>query len=146
MGRRYLFLHLDQRELALVQQFMNRMANRSKWRERLRGSAILESHHKKRVKEIARDLGRTEKWVYQTLQHYRQRGIEGITPQKYPTKLTHEQITELLTVSHRTVGAPLKDYHRRWSLQKMTQWVKDKWGITVSREGLRRMVKRHYGI
>ena len=143
MSRRYIFLDLNQSELATLQHFMNRMAVKGNIRARLRGSAILLSHQKKIPGEIARILGKTEISVYKWLRLYRANGINGIAPFVHPIKLTDEQIKELLTVSHYSaVGKNRKEYFNRWSFRKMAKWVEEKWGIKISYERVRQIVKK----
>ena len=141
MGRRYIFLDLNQSELATLQHFMSRMAVKGNIRARLRGSAILLSHQKKIPGEIARSLGKSETTVYGWLKRYREKGINGIAPFIHPIKLTDEQIKELLTVSYYSaVGKSHKEYYNRWSFRRMAKWVEEKWGIKISYERVRQIV------
>ena len=100
MPRRHLFLYLDKSELATLQNFMTRMAIKGKRRASLHGNAILLSHQKRSIPEIAYTLGKSENSIRTWLKLYREKGINGIAPFKYPTKLTDEQIKELMSVSH----------------------------------------------
>ena len=143
MPRRHLFLYLDQSELATLQHFMTRMATRHNWRARLRGNAIMLSHQKRPIPEIARSLGKSETSVYTWIKLYREKGINGITPFKRPTKLTDKQIKELLTVSHYSaLGKSHKEYYRRWPLRRMARWVGEKWNIRISYERIRQIVHK----
>jgi len=143
MPRRHQFLYLDQSELAKLQHFMRRMAVKHDWRARRRGNAILLSHQKRPIPEIARTLGKTEHSIYNWIRLYRAKGIEGIAPFKPPTKLTDEQVKELLSVSHYSaLGKSNKDYHNRWSLRRMAQWVGEKWNIQISYERIRQIVRQ----
>jgi transposase len=141
MSRRYIFLDLNQSELATLQHFMNRMAVKGNFRARLRGSAILMSNQKKTIKEIARSLGKTETSVYNWLKRYREKGIEGIAPFKPQTKLTDEQVKELLSASHySSLTTNRKEYHNRWSFRRMSKWIEEKWNIKISYERIRQII------
>ena len=141
MSRRYIFLDLNQSELATLQHFMNRMAVKGNLRARMRGSAVLLSHQKKIPGEIARTLDKTETSVYKWLRLYREKGINGIAPFIHPIKLTDEQIKELLDVSHYSaVGKSRKEYFNRWSFRRMAKWIEEKWNIRISYERIRQIV------
>jgi transposase len=143
MPRRHLFLYLDKSELATLQNFMTRMAIKGKRRARLHGNAILLSHQKRSIPEIAYTLGKSENSIRTWLKLYREKGINGIAPFKYPTKLSDEQIKELMSVSHYSaLGKDNKAYHNRWSLRRMAKWVEEKWNIRISYESIRQIVQK----
>jgi transposase len=141
MSRHNLFLDLSLSELATLQHFGKRMASQGNFRAYSRGSAILLSHQRKTVKEIASCLGKSGNSVYQWLKLYRQKGIDGIAPRNYPTKLTAEQVKELLKVSHHEGPFKnIKEYQKRWPFRRMAKWVEDNWNIKISYERIRQIV------
>ena len=102
------------------------------------------------VKEIAGYMVKSERSVYKWLKRYREKGINGITPRVYPTKLTEEQITQLLKVSHysgpwKSRKEYRKEYEKRWSFRRMAKWVKDNWNIKISDERVRQIVYKTIG-
>ena len=146
MARHNLFLDLNLSELATLQHFGKRMLVKGDLRAHLRCNAILFSHQKKTVKQIASFQGKSERSVYKWLKRYREKGINGIAPHIYPAKLTEEQITQLLKVSHYTgVWKNRKEYEKRWSFSRMAKWVKDNWNIKISDERIRQIVYKTIG-
>jgi transposase len=147
MARHNIFLDLNQSEIATLQHFMKRMSVHGNFRVHRRGSAILLSHQKKTVKEIASCIGKSENSVYLWLKRYREKGINGIAPRIYPTKLTEEQVTELLKVGHyHSPWKNLKEYEKRWSFRRMAKWVKDNWNIEISYVRIREIVRERMKI
>jgi len=144
MARHNLFLDLDLSQLATLQHFGKRMAVKGDMHAFCRCNAILFSHQKETVKQIAGSLGRSERSIYKWLKRYREKGINGIAPRAYPTKLTEEQVNQLLKVSH--YSGPWKnrkEYEKRWSFRRMAKWVKDNWNIEISDERVRQIVYRY---
>ena len=123
---------------------MMRMAVKGNLRASRRCSVILLAQQKRTVKEIALSLGKSESNVYKWLKRYREKGINGIiTPRTYPTKLTEEQVTQLLKVGLYSVAwKNRKEYEKRWPFSRMAKYVKDNWNIEISDERIRQIVRQ----
>jgi len=142
MGRRYKFVILSKEELSQLSEFMHDLARQRKFRIRLRGTVLLMSHQCKTVRQIAQELNRSPRTIYEWLRRYRRQGIEGIMPRRYPRRLSREQLQELLKVSRwHLVGAHSKEFHKRWTFHQMADWVYEKWGIKLSPNRLRQVVR-----
>jgi transposase len=116
---------------------------------RKRGQAVYLSHEGKRVTQIARELECSKNSVYSWLKAYQEEGITGLEEPTHSSKLTPEQLNQVMEISHRlnpiqpeTRGAKIKRIQSRWSFRKMAQWIKDNWNIKISHERLRQMVRQ----
>lgn len=143
MSRKPFLLGLDQEELKALKDFMNRCACQGKWRVRLRGNAVYLSHQGKTIPQIVQSLKCSTKSVYTWLRRFRKKGIAGLSDLPHPVKLTPQQVNQLIGISHWSAlgnKKRRKEYRMRWSFRKMAQWIKDQWGIKLSRERVRQIV------
>lgn len=141
MGRKLNFVILSKEELEQLREWMREVAMKKKFRIRLRGNAILLSNQCRTVSQIAADLNRSSRTVYQWLRTYRRKGLAGIMPRTYPKKLSHDQVQELLKISRwYLVGAHSKEFHKRWTFREMSEWVDKTCGIKLSSNRIRQIV------
>ena len=141
MPKKHLFIKLSPSELTALDDFMQQMILRHKFRVRLRGNAIwMSSEQHKTVEQIARLLHKSKRSVYSWLKRYKEKGIDGLKDDD--SKLTREQISRMMEISHRS--KPIRrgwERKIRWSYRRIAGWVKEQWGITISHERLRQIIR-----
>jgi len=136
------FVILSKEELSQLQEWMRELSLKKKFHQRLRGNAIFMSNQCKPVPQIALELNRSTRTIYNWLRLYRRKGLAGIIPRVYPRKLSREQIQELLKVSRwYLVGAHSKEFHKRWTFREMAEWVYKTWNIKLSPNRIRQIVR-----
>lgn len=145
MTKQSLFVRLDRAECSRLTFFMNKMVLRGNRRVRLRGKAVWLSHRFRKVNQIAEELGCSTRSVYTWLRRYREKGLAGLSEPVKPTKLTPEQINQILEIGHWLTAVRSKKYVRTWSYQKMAEWIRDQWHITISAERVRQIVAKKFG-
>jgi transposase len=145
MTKQSLFVCLDAAECSRLTAFMNKMALKGNNRAQLRAKAVWLSHHFRKVNQIAEELGCSARSVYTWLRRYRAKSIAGISEPAKATKLTREQINQILETSKWLASVRTKKYVRPWSYQKMADWVRDQWHITISAERIRQIVNKEFG-
>jgi transposase len=139
---RRLFVILSKEELSQLHEWMRDLALKKKFRQRLKGNAIFMSNQCKTVAQIALDLKRSTRTVYNWLRLYRRQGLAGILPRIYPRRLSREQVQELLKVSRwYLVGAHSKEFHKRWTFREMSEWVYKTWNIKLSPNRIRQIIR-----
>lgn len=95
-------------------------------------------------KEIAKILGVNYRTVLEWVQLYNEYGIEGLKmdkPSGRPSSLTDEQLYELkntVQTSPRKLTLPFSN----WNLKGIISWVKDRFNIKFSKEGIRKVLNR----
>ncbi|MBI4712423.1 MAG: helix-turn-helix domain-containing protein [Planctomycetes bacterium] len=142
MSRRHIFIKLNESELKELQEFASEMAREKKLNTRRRANALAWSFQQGwSVQQIARDLNRTPRTIYNWFKRYKQKGIAGLYDKPRPAKLTNVQIIEMMRTNH-WIYTDDKTYQMRWSFQKMAKWVKEKWGIELSAERIRQIIRR----
>ena len=139
------FVRLDQVESSRLTAFMNKMALKGNLRAKLRGKAVWLSHRFRKVKQIAEELTCSTRSVYTWLRRYREKGLAGLAEPVKPTKLTSEQINQILKIGNYLTAVMSKKYVRTWSYQKMAEWVRDQWQITISAERIRQIINKELG-
>jgi len=137
------YLELDKSAMGELSQFMHRMALKKKWRARRRASAVYSSYKYRMAGQIAQELGCSVVSVYDWLKRYKQHGLAGIADKTPPTKLTPQQVDEIMKISGwSSAYRSGKDRQKAWSFRRITQWIKDNWNITISYERVRQMVHK----
>ncbi|MBI5779259.1 MAG: helix-turn-helix domain-containing protein [Planctomycetes bacterium] len=142
MPKKHLFITLSPSELIALEDFMRLMAFQHKYRARLRGNAIwMSSQQHKTVEQIAKSLNKSKRTIYSWFKQYMEKRIDGLKDDD--SKLTPEQISRMMEISYRS--KPLKHGRERkirWSYRKIAKWVKEQWGITISHERLRQIIRK----
>ena len=142
MPKKHLFITLSPAELTALEDFMKQMSIRHNFRARLRGNAVwMSSEQHKTVEQISRFLNKSTRTVYSWLKQYQEKGLDGLKDND--GKLTPEQISRMMEISYRS--KPLKhgrERKMRWSYRRIAQWVKAQWGITISHERLRQVIRK----
>lgn len=99
---------------------------------------------KYRWEEIAEILGRNYRTILEWVELYNEYGLEGLKMDKPPGKsssLSEEQQNELKNTvqqSPRKLGLSFSN----WSLKGIISWVKNRFGIKFSKEGIRQVLIR----
>jgi transposase len=145
MAKRSFFVCLEAVEASRLTAFMNKMAMKGNNRAKLRAKAVWLSHRFRNVNQIAEELGCSIRSVYTWLRRYRAKGITGISEPDKATKLTREQVNQMLETSQWMVASRSKKYIRPWTYQKMVDWVREQWHITISAERIRQIVNKEFG-
>ena len=115
------------------------MTRKKKLHARLRANALWNSSELGwTVEQIARNLNRSTRIIYSWLRQYKKKGIAGLYDKQKHRSLTREQIKEMMRVS---CWADVKNFKLRWSFRKIADWVKEKWGIKLSPERIRQMIR-----
>ena len=145
MSRRPIFISLNPTELDKLRNFMAKMVRRKNVRASQRVNALWASSEQHwTVQKIAKWLNRSPHTIYRWFRHYQKKGIDGLydTPAT-KSKLTDEQISQILSISHR-LKRPRdgKEAQMRWSYQKIALWIKEQWGINISDEGVRKIIRK----
>lgn len=144
MPRQHSYIHLNRRELAELNSFMEAMLRQRprKFKARRRAQAIWWSHQGWTVQKISRHYGLAESTVWLWLSRYRQQGVAGLLskPWRRPQRLNPRRIKELFKVwrkSPATVGLKA----RPWTYPLLARWVKKKWGIRLSDKRLGQIIR-----
>ncbi|MBI4833663.1 MAG: helix-turn-helix domain-containing protein [Planctomycetes bacterium] len=141
MARRNVFIVLDRSEITTLEHFMKK----ADFRTRKRAQAVWLSHNMKTVEQISKELNCSEKAVYTWLMKYKKYGIKSLSARDRKKKLAPEQLDELISLSGWSFihsKGKSKQWEARWSFKKMSLWIKDKWGITLSPERVRQIIHK----
>jgi transposase len=142
MVQRDSFITFSPEELNRFKEIMRQLAVSGKMHIRLHGNALLMSHKGKTVSEIADNLGRSKKTIYNWFKAYRRKGFESLMPAIYPRLLKEEQLKQLITVSGWSeFFTNRKIYCERWSFRRMADWVEKTWNIKISGMRLSQLFK-----
>jgi len=142
MSRRHIFIKLSEAELKELQEFASEMARKKKLNTRRRANALAWSFQPGlTVEQIAKSLNRTPRTIYNWFKRFKEKGIVGLYNKHRPSKLTNAQIIEMMRISH-WIYTDDKSYKMRWSFQKIAGWVKGKWGVKLSAERIRQIIRQ----
>jgi transposase len=145
MSRKPIFISLSPQELDRLHDFMAKMVRRKNVRAGQRVNALWASSAQHwTVQKIAKWLNRSPHTIYRWFKHYQEKGIDGLydTPAT-KSKLTDEQISQILSIGHRLKRTrDEKEARMRWSYQKIAFWIKEQWGINISDEGVRKIIRK----
>ncbi|MBI4712421.1 MAG: helix-turn-helix domain-containing protein [Planctomycetes bacterium] len=147
MGRRAaLFIRLTTQQSVELEVFMREMARRGNRRARLRGNAIfLSFQYGWTAQKIAGHLNCSTPSVVSWLKHYQEKGIAGLydipTPARRLTPFQVEQITGAMYDI--TQAKSKRRYRKRLSYRETARLVKEKYGINISYERVRQIVRQN---
>ncbi|MBI4834219.1 MAG: helix-turn-helix domain-containing protein [Planctomycetes bacterium] len=143
MVRKHKFAEIDQSAMGSLSAYMKKMALEGNIRARTRAQAVYFSYKYLTVAQIAQQMNRSPNTVYMWLRKYREKGLAGIMDKTPPTKLAPAQVDEMMKASGwDKAHKDGRTYQRAWPLRKIAQWIKDRWNIKLSHEGVRKILKR----
>lgn len=123
-------------------QKIKRAQKRLKLEKRVACLILLKSKRFSTQKEIATCLGVSLKSIDRWLRTYRQGGIKALTApmtRKKPSKIITPELHTALEEKLHDASDPLLGY---WHA---TQWVFEKFGISINYHWLRKYMKEHFG-
>jgi transposase len=95
-------------------------------------------------REIAEIIGRDYQTVLEWVKLYNKYGLKGLILGKPPGKsstLSNEQLNEIkniVQINPRKLSLPFSN----WSLKLLIKWIKDRFGLIFSREGIRKVLHK----
>ena len=145
MSRRRIFIKLSPSELKDLEEVMRNLAHERKYRARFRGNVLWESSEQHlSVKQLAKHYKVTERTIYRWFERFKENGIQGVLDKAKSFRMTPEQVEEIIKVSSWDKLYRDENERRRfrWSYRRIAQWVKEQWGITISHERLRQVIRK----
>jgi len=138
--------NLTGEDKAQIRSFIKDAIKLSKRRYVKRGKAILLANQGKTIKQISTELDVCAQSVWNWLTKYRESGLDGLNdlehPPHPPGRLNPEQIDKIVTMRYPGYPKRVKKYDRAWSFRKMSRWIKEEWGVTLSYERIRQILNK----
>ncbi|MBI4835303.1 MAG: helix-turn-helix domain-containing protein [Planctomycetes bacterium] len=145
MSPKRVIIVLPPSEYTRLKDYMINLSIQGKWKERRRAEAVIKASDGFSVPQIAEITKSNKRSIYRWMKNYQDKGIYGLYRAIYHIKLTDVQVEELLKTSNWAAvknRKTLKKFRDRWTFREMSEWVKNKWGIKISPEAVRKMTYR----
>ena len=145
MPRLHSYIRLTAAQRTELESFMRAVVSRNPpdRQARRRAQAIWYSSQDKSVQELSQKYKCSIRAIWSWFAAYQKQGVKGLLSRPVSKRLSQLQRDKLWQMKRQTLASSPttsrsgKEY---WTYQRLAQWVKKKWGITISPRRLQQIL------